>query len=74
MIGPGMDLTIGELMQAAARNDERALACSTLWAWGSVAEGARCQQGINLTAVIETPRAEAVLRGHSPQENGRTPG
>jgi hypothetical protein len=60
-----MDLTIGELMQAAARNDERALACRTLWSPALAASGIRCQQGIRVGAVIDALRAEAVLRGHA---------
>ena len=63
-----MDLTVGELMQAAARDSEGALACRTLWAEGLSRLPLRCQQGLNVVAVIEALRAEAVRRGL-----GRTP-
>jgi heterodisulfide reductase subunit C len=59
-----MDLTFGEVMQAAARNDVRALTNRTLWACDSVlAAHARCQEGIDLAAVIRALREEALRRG-----------
>jgi hypothetical protein len=69
-----MDLTIGELMQAAARNDERALRCRTLWSPSPSASGVRCQQGINVQAVMNALRAEAVLRGYAHPPPGRISG
>jgi heterodisulfide reductase subunit C len=63
-----MDLTVGELMQAAARDSEGALACRTLWSESLSRLPPRCQQGLNVVAVIEALRAEAVRRGL-----GRTP-
>jgi len=66
MVSPGMDLTLGELMQAAAHNDEGALDCTTLWACTSLAQGARCQQGIHVAAVLDALRAEAARRGIQP--------
>lgn len=68
LLQPGMDLTVGELMQAAARDSEGALACRSLWSENLSRLPLRCQQGLNVAAVIEALRAEAVRRGL-----GRTP-
>lgn len=63
LVQPDMDLTVGELMQAAARDSEGALACRTLWSKGLSRLPLRCQEGLNVGAVVEALRAEAVRRG-----------
>jgi heterodisulfide reductase subunit C len=61
---PGMDLTLPELMQAAARNDLRVLTSETLWACEPILRSPpRCQQEIDIPQVIRALRQEAVLRG-----------
>jgi heterodisulfide reductase subunit C len=61
---PEMDLTLGELMQAVVRDEDRALTSRTLWACDPLLDGGlRCQQGIDLPAVIHALRQEAVRRG-----------
>jgi len=62
-----MDLSIGELMQGAARNDERVLRCASLWAWDLRPGHVVCQQGINVPSVLEVLRKEAIRRGCAPQ-------
>ena len=67
LLTPEMDLTFGEVMQAVARDDERALTNRTLWACdGALASNPRCQEGIDIPAVIHALRQEAELRGYSP--------
>lgn len=61
-----MDLSIGELMQGAARNDERVLSCVSLWAFEPLAGRVICQQGINVPSVLEVLRQEARRRGSAP--------
>jgi heterodisulfide reductase subunit C len=59
-----MDLTIGELMRLAARDDPQALSSRTLWAGDDLLfSRLECQAGIDLPAVILTLRREAELRG-----------
>jgi len=62
-----MDLSIGELMQGAARNDESVLACTSLWNWQPVPGRVVCQQGINVVSVLEVLRQEAIHRGCPPR-------
>ena len=61
---PGMDLCFGELMRAAAKDDSIALLNETLWNCDPILEGGfSCQSGIQLQAVINVLRREAILRG-----------
>jgi hypothetical protein len=62
-----MDLSIGELMQGAARNDERVLTCASLWIMESLPGRVVCQQGINVPRVLEVLRQEAIRRGCAPR-------
>jgi hypothetical protein len=64
---PEMDLSIGELMQGAARNDERVLTCTSLWTWETRPGHVVCQQGINVPSVLEVLRQEAIRRGCAPR-------
>lgn len=68
---PGMDLSFGELMRAASRDDPIALTNNTLWACDGVLESSlRCQAEIDIPAVITVLRREANLRG---LDGDRTP-
>jgi hypothetical protein len=52
-LGEGMDLTIGEILQAANRNDESVLACQTLWNSDALLERKlHCQAGIDIASVL----------------------
>ena len=68
-----MDLTLGELLQMAARDDLNVFSSKTLWTCDHViAKGEPCQEGINLVRVIDALRNEAKLRGYS-NERGANP-
>lgn len=52
-LGEGMDLTIGEILQAANRNDESVLACQTLWTSdGLLVRKLHCQAGLDIASVL----------------------
>lgn len=56
----GMDLTFGEVLRAAARNDPRALKNRTLWACDELLElNPRCQAGLDLASIVLALRREA---------------
>ncbi|MEW6567849.1 MAG: hypothetical protein AB1449_06715 [Chloroflexota bacterium] len=64
LLAPGMDLSFGELLQAADRDDPNSLTSQTLWSCDDMLGGPfKCQQGINLEVVILALRHEAELRG-----------
>ncbi|HKZ55772.1 MAG TPA: hypothetical protein VJ123_09850 [Anaerolineales bacterium] len=67
---PDKDLTVGEMFQFAARDDESALASRTLWACDGAIEGIVCQARLDLAAVVAILRREAGLRGVAPSPNG----
>jgi heterodisulfide reductase subunit C len=60
---PGMDLTFGEIMQAAARDDAKAIENSTLWTCDDLLPRVRCPSGIDIASVILVLVREAELRG-----------
>jgi heterodisulfide reductase subunit C len=61
-----MDLTMGELLQMAVRDDHAVFTSQTLWNCDLViTEDGHCPEGINLSRVIEALRTEAKLRGYS---------
>jgi heterodisulfide reductase subunit C len=67
-LAEGMDLSFGEILRYAARNDERALTCNSLWRCEPFLDRPTpCQAGLNIPAVINTLRQEAVRRGLGPQ-------
>lgn len=68
---PGMDLTFGEIMQAAARDDPRALQNHTLWACDDLLPRVRCPSGIDIASVILALAREAELRGVRTMDGGR---
>ena len=48
-----MDLTIGEILQAASRNDESVLTCQTLWNCDELIERKlHCQAGLDVASVL----------------------
>jgi hypothetical protein len=52
-MGEGMDLTIGEILQAANRNDESVLASKSLWNSDTLLERKlHCQAGIDIASVL----------------------
>jgi heterodisulfide reductase subunit C len=63
-MAPGMDLTFGEIMQAAARNDITALTNKTLWTCDDLlASHLLCPNGIDIPAVIIALARESASRG-----------
>lgn len=64
-----MDLTIAELMQAASRDENRALNSKTLWVAESLLDHAlRCQSGLELTSILMVMQREAIERGINPPQ------
>lgn len=64
-----MDLSVGELLQSAWRDEVKALTSKTLWNCDPVLQGQiQCQGGLDLTRVIQLLRQEAVIRGILPSE------
>ncbi|MGD2058864.1 MAG: hypothetical protein PVI04_09035 [Anaerolineales bacterium] len=62
-----MDLSIGDLVRAAAQDDPIALDNQTLWNCDPVIEqNPACPSGLDRAAVIRALRQEAVLRGFGP--------
>ena len=62
-MAPGMDLTFGEVMQAAARDDPQALDNNTLWTCDDLLPRVRCPSGIDIASVILVLIREGELRG-----------
>ena len=61
---PGMDLTLGEIIRAAARNDPQALTCATLLACEDLLlRPIPCTAGLDLTSIVIFLQREAELRG-----------
>jgi heterodisulfide reductase subunit C len=62
--GEEVDLALGTVIQLVLLNDQEIFTCRTIWS-DRVMEVAEtlCPNGINLTAVIQTLREEAVRRG-----------
>lgn len=66
---PSINLSIGEFLQAAARNDTSVLSSQTLWNYDPAFEvSGNCPQGINLAKVMAALRVEAELRGAISQD------
>ena len=71
---PGMDLTLGELVRAAARNDPRALTCATLWASEDLLlRDIPCTAGLALNSILIALQREAERRGLAPASEGPAP-
>jgi heterodisulfide reductase subunit C len=68
VMAPGMDLTFGEVLKAAARNQSTALTNETLWTCDDVlGPQLLCPNGIDIPAVIITLCREAASRGLAPK-------
>lgn len=64
----GMDLTFGEILRCAARDDPRALTCASLWRCEPLLDRpAPCPAGLDIPAVIGVLRSESVHRGLAPR-------
>lgn len=62
-----MDLTIGEVMRAAARDDPAALTNKTIWVCDDfLASQPICQAGLDIPSVILCLCREAQVRGLAP--------
>ena len=62
--------SMGEVLRAAARDDERCLTSPTLWSVEILREhSGRCQAGIDVRSVFETLKAEALVRNLIPPKN-----
>lgn len=65
-----MDLSFGEILQAAARDDPIALTNSTLWACDDLLLYCSiCHNKIDIPSVILALQREAELRGLAPEES-----
>ena len=68
LMAPGMDLTFGEVLQAASRNDTAALTNETLWTCDDLlGPQLICPHNIDIAAVIITLAREARSRGLASQ-------
>ena len=64
LLEPGMDLSLGEIVRAAARNDTSILSSPSLWACEDLLlRPIPCQAGLSLAAIILTLQREAEVRG-----------
>lgn len=67
LVVEGMDLSFGEILRTAARNDDRALTCSSLWSCEPFLDRPpACQADLDIPAVIHVLRDEALRRGLGP--------
>src|SRR3990172_7330277 len=67
LLAEGMDLTFGEILHFAARNDERSITCDSLWRCEPLlSKAGQCPAGIDVPAVIRALRQEALRRGFGP--------
>lgn len=61
---PGMDLSFGQIIQAALRDDPAAMTSHTLWTCDDLLEShPLCRSGIDLASVVLALRSEAEARG-----------
>jgi hypothetical protein len=65
---PGMDLSVCEVMQAAARDHKDALRNQTIWLHAPMIESVQecCTAKIDMPAVLSVLRREAKIRGYTP--------
>ena len=69
LTAPGMDLTVGEIVRAAARDDPQALTCATLWTCEDLLlRPIPCSSGLALDSIMIALQHEAELRGLAPAE------
>lgn len=64
----GMDLTFGEILRCAARDDSHALTCASLWRCEPLLDRPMaCPASLDIPAVIGVLRDESVRRGLAPR-------
>jgi hypothetical protein len=64
-----MDLTVGEILQAANRDDIQALTNKTLRNFDDLMEhGLQCQAGLDVLSILMTLQREADFRGLNPDQ------
>ena len=69
LTAPGMDLTLGEIIRGAARNDLRVLSCATLSACEDLLlRPFPCTAGLDVTSILIALQREADLRQLAPPE------
>ncbi len=74
LTAPGMDLSLGEILRAAARDDPQVLTCASLWACEDLMlQPIPCQAGLALTPILLTLQREAELRGLGPSSKAPSP-
>ena len=74
LTAPGMDLTLGEIVRAAARNDPQALTCATLSACEDLLlRPIPCTAGLSLPSILITLQREAELCGLAPSSEAPPP-
>jgi len=67
LMAPGMDLSLGEMVRAAARNETSVLTCASLSACEDLLlRPIPCQSGLSMPAIVITLQREAELRGLAP--------
>ena len=72
LTAPGMDLTIGEIIRRAARNETAVLTCTTLAACEDLLlRPIPCTAGLDLTSILIFLQREAELRGVATPEAPR---
>ena len=68
-LAPEMDLSFGEIFQAAVHDLTNALANRTLWTCDTLLQnGLHCQNGLDLGTIVQALRQEARLRGIHPDQ------
>jgi hypothetical protein len=74
LTAPGMDLTLGEIVRAAARSDPQAPTCATLSACEDLLlRHIPCTAGLSLPSILIALQREAELRGLAPLARGAAP-
>ena len=73
-MAPGMDLTFGEIIRAAARDDPQAVDNRTLATCDELLARVRCLSGVDIASVILALIHEAELRGRRTADGGRETG
>jgi len=74
LTAPGRDLTLGEIVRAAARNDPQALTCATLSASEDLLlRPIPCTASLSLPSILIALQREAELRGLAPSSEAPPP-
>lgn len=74
LTAPGMDLSLAEILRAAARDDPQVLTCASLEACEDLMlRPIPCRAGLALTPILLTLQREAELRGLSSSSKAPSP-